>query len=145
MIATKEAVGFLTLGTEDTTKLAGRSSFEVKTGTVTAVKPTKESKKRKTFSLGFHENLSQKGAYSAVTIKTSLGQIGVCVDLTEDEVLDMFDVSSVIVRKTIVPCLVNLMLQMKTNLIVMHTSFFALLQQQIRFFVMLRLQLVCRN
>ena len=32
MIATKESGGVLTLGTDDTVKLAGRSSFDFKTG-----------------------------------------------------------------------------------------------------------------
>ena len=36
MISTKEKGGVLTLGTDDTKKLAGMTSFDLKTGIVTA-------------------------------------------------------------------------------------------------------------
>ena len=74
------------------TKLAGRTSFDLKTGIVTAVSKTEDGKKeRQTLSLGFKENLSHKGVDSAQTVRTFLAQVGACVDMTEEEVLEMFD------------------------------------------------------
>ena len=44
MQSTKEEGGVLTLGTDDTKKLAGRTTFDVKTGIVTAVTKSDEGK-----------------------------------------------------------------------------------------------------
>ena len=71
----------LTLGKNDTVKLAGRTSFDFKTGVVTAVNKTDLGRKElTTLSVGYQENLSRKGVDSAQTVKTFLGQVGVCVD-----------------------------------------------------------------
>ena len=42
-------------------------------------------------SLGFKENLSHQGVYSAKAVRTFLGQVGACIDFSDQEVLDMFD------------------------------------------------------
>ena len=44
-----------------------------------------------TFSLGFKENVSHKGVDSSETVMTFLGQVGACVDLTDKDILEMFD------------------------------------------------------
>ena len=92
MLESKESGAVLTLGTDDTVKLAGRTAYGVKTGVVTVINSFDSGKKaRKTFSLGFKENVSHKGVDSAETIMTFLGQIGACLNLTDKDILEMFD------------------------------------------------------
>ena len=82
----------LTLGTDDTVKLAVRTTYGVKTGVVTVINSFDSGKKaRKTFSSGFKENVNHKAVDSTETIITFLGQIGACIDLTDKDILDMFD------------------------------------------------------
>ena len=73
MISTKEKGGVLTLGTDDTKKLAGMTSFDLKTGIVTAESKSDEGRKeRSTLSLGYKENISHQGLDSAETVRVFL-------------------------------------------------------------------------
>ena len=92
IVGAKEKGSVVTLGTDDTVKFAGESSFDVKTGSVTVNGESEDgSKERETLSLGHKENLSHEGVDSAKTIRTFLSQVGACVDLPNEEVLSMLD------------------------------------------------------
>ena len=91
VMKTRSEGGVVTFGCDDTKKLAGNQTFDVKTGQITCKNIEEGKKTSKTFSLGFSENISHSGENSACTVNTWLRQMSSLVDLDSDELLGCID------------------------------------------------------
>lgn len=86
--------GVNTIQFDDTVKKSGNKSFDVKTVLITAGCDDESGKTTKrTFSLGYEENLSHKGKDGAETITSMLKRVAVLIGVSYEEFLDLMDFS----------------------------------------------------